>query len=876
MPVKNFEIALMIKIRFMRFVFATVMAFLIFITASFSQVRVPSLPDSLFPTYYHQRVTHFRTLPQTKGDIIFLGNSITDGAEWGELFNDIHIKNRGISGDITAGVLHRLDEITNRKPAKVFLLIGTNDLARKISVDSVVKNILLIADYIKQESPATKLYVQSILPVNTIYGKFPDHTSNGVKITQANEQLKANAEVHRYTFIDLFSSFADTSGKINPSLTNDGLHLKGDGYLLWKHIVYPYLYDLQQPSLLPRPRNIMWGKGYFPLYACKGVKISDTSLNKETKYLQDELTQMGLAVSLTSNLEKKDYAIELKLEKTDAPQNEKEAYRIKVTETKAIVTANSSHGIFNGIQTLLQLARDHVMMDACEITDWPAFSWRGYMVDVGRNYQSMDLLKQQVDMMSKYKLNVFHFHATEDIAWRIQVKQYPQLSAASNMLRNPGEFYSVDDIKELIRYCKERYITFVPEIDMPGHSAAFKRAMKTDMQSDSGLAILKKILKEFCTTYDVPYLHIGADEVKISNKKFLPEIIEYVESLGKRVIGWEPGGNFTNNVIRQLWMDDNGKSSSSSELQFIDSRHLYINHMDPLESVVTIFNRQIGNRDKEDKNMLGAELCLWPDRRVANEEDILRMNAVYPSMLAFAERTWDGGGHAGWVANIGKAGSENAEEFLEFENRLMDQRFENFRNLPFPYAKQSGIVWKLYGPYSNAGKLSEKFDPENKNFDEKKMVPVMEVVGGTIILRHWWYPLIKDVFAEQKENTTWYAKTKIWSDEDGVKDFWIGFNNISRSPATDSPPVGAWDNKNSKVWVNGKLIEPPHWRHGGQKGNSETPLVDEGYEYRQAAKIFLHKGWNDVLIKAPVGTFKGSDWQNPVKWEFTFVEAPAP
>ncbi len=87
-----------------------------------AQTRKPSFPDSLFSTYYHQRVTHFKTLPETKGDIIFVGNSITDGAEWIELFNDKRIKNRGISGDVSIGVINRIDEIINRKPAKVFFV----------------------------------------------------------------------------------------------------------------------------------------------------------------------------------------------------------------------------------------------------------------------------------------------------------------------------------------------------------------------------------------------------------------------------------------------------------------------------------------------------------------------------------------------------------------------------------------------------------------------------------------------------------------------------------------------------------------------------------------------------------------------------------
>ena len=114
-----------------------------------AQVKQPSFPDSLFSTYYHQRVSLFRSLPQTTGDIVFLGNSITDGGEWTEMFADPKVKKRGISGDSTSGVLNRLDEVYNRKPAKVFLLIGVNDLARNMQPDSVAANILWINSYRK-------------------------------------------------------------------------------------------------------------------------------------------------------------------------------------------------------------------------------------------------------------------------------------------------------------------------------------------------------------------------------------------------------------------------------------------------------------------------------------------------------------------------------------------------------------------------------------------------------------------------------------------------------------------------------------------------------------------------------------------------------
>jgi hexosaminidase len=142
---------------------------------------------------------------------------------------------------------------------------------------------------------------------------------------------------------------------------------------------------------------------------------------------------------------------------------------------------------------------------------------------------------------------------------------------------------------------------------------------------------------------------------------------------------------------------------------------------------------------------------------------------------------------------------------------------------------------------------------------------------GQAFFFYWWYPQIKGAMDRPEENTTIYATTRIWRDTVAWKDFWIGFNNLSRSTATDPPPQGAWDERQSAVWVNGTPIPPPLWKHGGQKGNAEIPLTDEGYEYRAPTKVYLKKGWNTVWIKAPVGSFKGRDWQNPVKWMFTCV-----
>ncbi|QNE41948.1 family 20 glycosylhydrolase (plasmid) [Hymenobacter sp. NBH84] len=832
-----------------------------------AQLQPVRLPDGKFPTYYHQRASHFRTLPHTRGDVIFLGNSISDSAEWSELFDDPQVKNRGISGDVSAGVLNRVGEVVARRPAKVFVLIGTNDLAGKVPPDSVVKNITWLADYLRQESPATRLYVQSILPVNDAFGKFAGHVHNGALINQVNEQLRRLATAHGYTYLDLHAGFADATGKLDARYTNDGLHLTGAGYMRWKHLIYPKVYDLQdQLALLPLPQQVQWTAAAFPLYQCRTIVVQQPALLPEAERLKQLLAEKGLLLRVTSQPAPGEAHMALALGPVAADHFPEEAYALAVTDARVQLTANTAHGIFNGLQTLVQLCRDGAFLPGCTIRDWPAFGWRGYMVDVGRNYQPMSLLKQQIDAMARYKLNVFHFHATEDIAWRLQVPGFAQLTAPEHMLRDPGQYYSEAEVQELIGYCRARYITLVPELDMPGHSAAFTRATGTVMQSPAGLTTVKEVLTRFTQTYDVPYLHVGADEVKITNSDFLPQVTGLLHQMGKKTIGWEPGGNLDPATIRQLWMREVERQPGR---QYIDSRHLYLNHMDPLESVVTVFNRRLGDAAAADSSLLGATLCVWNDRRVARPEEVLQHNAVYPALLAFAERSWCGGGYPGWVSTVGQPDSERANAFKAFERRLLDHKALYFRRLPFPYAAQADISWQLLGPYPNKGDLTRAFAPEKPGSKVGK--PAAEVAGGTVVLRHWWSPQVAGALEQPRENTTWYATTRFWSNADTTGYFWIGFNDLSRSYNSASPAAGTWDNRGSAVLLNGQAIAPPAWQHPGQPGHPEVPLQDEGYSYRPPTAAPVRKGWNTVLVKLPVGRFKGSDWQNPVKWMFTFV-----
>jgi hypothetical protein len=474
--------------------------------------------------------------------------------------------------------------------------------------------------------------------------------------------------------------------------------------------------------------------------------------------------------------------------------------------------------------------------------------------------------------MARYKLNVFHFHLTEDIAWRLQIKKFPELTAPEFMKRNKGKFYSVETMRELISYCRQRHITLVPEIDVPGHSGAFKRAMKTDMQSEKGIALVKEIFEEICNSYEIPYLHIGADEVKITNPMFIPELTALIRKHKKQVVAWAPGGNYDDVVIRQLWKEEGDGEVGKKGVQYIDSKFLYISDFDPMNSVVTIFNRRLGEQPFGDSALLGAEFCMWNDRNVTNETELVSRNPVYPSMLAFSERSWQGNGYPGVFFSIGADSVERAKAFRDFETRLLAHKKKYFAHLPFVYVKQTTTRWKLFGPFENKGDLSAAYWPELENRHPTDSTGTIIATGGTIWLRHTHLPKVKAWVPAPKENTTWYAYTQFWSNSDTVL-LWLGTKDLSRSGADATPPKGEWDYTGSKIWVNKNIVPAPAWVFPGRpSGRLEEPILDENFYYRPPVAIKVNRGWNEVLFKLPMGSFDPlADWQVPPKWMFTMI-----
>ena len=208
-----------------------------FLAATLKLFSQSVIDTTYVTTYYQQKVTLFNLLPHTKKDIIFLGDSITDIGEWGEIWGSKAVKNRGISSDNTFGVLARLHEVTKAKPAKVFIMIGVNDIGKNTPDSIIISNYKKIINNIQTSSPATKIIVQSILPTNNNFTAFKNHQNKTQHILSVNMALQQYCTENNIVYVDLYNGFIDSENKLDKKYTNDGLHVNGYGFMKWKEIL---------------------------------------------------------------------------------------------------------------------------------------------------------------------------------------------------------------------------------------------------------------------------------------------------------------------------------------------------------------------------------------------------------------------------------------------------------------------------------------------------------------------------------------------------------------------------------------------------------------------------------------------------------------
>ena len=556
---------------------------------------------------------------------------------------------------------------------------------------------------------------------------------------------------------------------------------------------------------------------------------------------------------------------------------QEEAYHLTVTGKRIILEATTPKGMYWGKQTLEQLKytkNKKTYLPQCEITDWPAFRIRGFMHDVGRSYIPVEELKREISLLSRYKINVFHWHLTENQAWRLECKKYPQLNAPENMEREKGKYYTLEEARQLVEFCKQHQVLLIPEIDMPGHSAAFERTFKTDMQSEKGTQILKDIIDEVCATFDVPYLHIGTDEVQFTNPDFVPMMVKYIRDKGKKVISYNPGWNYKPGEIdmTQLW---SYRGKAQKGIPAIDCRYHYANHFDTYADLVAMFNSRIYNQPEGSDDLAGSIVAFWNDRYIDNTPQLLAENNFYPYMLTLAERAWRGGGNCyfdGKGTLLWEDEPEQLAAFKEFEDRLLWQKNTWLKEVPFPYVRQTQSEWQITDAFPNGGDLNKVFPPEEKEDSvyqyEGKTYKTRKIIGNGIYLRHVWGTLVPGFYANPQENHTAYATRWIYSPKERKTKLALEFQNYSRSESDLAPRQGTWDYKCSRAWLNGQEIMPPVWKNTNTERSNEITLKNENYMSRPAIDITLKKGWNKLMLKLPVGKFSSKETRL-VKWMFT-------
>ena len=516
--------------------------------------------------------------------------------------------------------------------------------------------------------------------------------------------------------------------------------------------------------------------------------------------------------------------------------NGEEAYRLSVGRNGIRIDAVTEKGLWNARQTLAQLTQDgHI--PCCTITDWPSFRVRGWMMDVGRTYISLKELYREVDALSRFKLNVFHLHLTENEAWRMESLRYPQLNALETMTRQAGLYYTQKELRALDAYCRERGVTLVPELDMPGHSAAFERAFGFGMQTPKGLAVVKELLEELMRVFSSEYIHIGTDEVRFTMPEFVPEVVAFVRSKGRKAVSWNPGWNYAPGEIdaTQLW---SYRGKAQRGIPAVDCRLHYINHFDLFGDIIGLHTSRIYDADEGSPDLAGSIIALWNDRYVPDEQAIIQENNLYVSALALADRAWRGGGYQ-YFNDFGTILPESGparEDFLDFEERMLPY----LDNLSTRYVQQGNARWALSPVYDNGGDLEAVFPPEEGEWETERVLS-----GSGFYLRHVWGPsIVAGVYPQPQPNSTVYARSRLWSDAEQTVGLLFETQNHSRSEHDAPDPQGAWDYRHSRLWLNGEELLPP------------------------AGTVMLRKGWNTVLVKLPVGAFSTPETRL-VKWMFT-------
>lgn len=452
-------------------------------------------------------------------------------------------------------------------------------------------------------------------------------------------------------------------------------------------------------KITPYPNTVITKPGIFSFEDGVKILVEDSSLKPSIELFKNKLEDLG--ISGPSNA-KNTLVVELK----SSENNNSEAYSLKIESHKIVLTAQSPSGIFYGLMTLWQGAKlsGNKSVPCGEIADEPRFEYRGFMLDESRHFFGKEKVEQLIDLMSVLKLNTFHWHLTDATGWRIEIKQFPKLTTIGGIGNNtdpnaPARYYTQEEIKQIVAYAEERFITIIPEIDMPGHATAANKAYPEysgggseahpeftfNPGKEETYGYLTAILKEVSQLFPSKYIHLGGDEVHFGNENwakdnditalmkreklnsltevehyFMRRMADSIALMDKKIAGWDEvigSGIPKENLLVYWWRHDKPETLKTSldgkyDIVLCPRIPLYFDFVQheshengrkwdgaygTIEAVYRYPDSTHTFNKEETRLIKGIQGNLWSER-IKTDEWVDFM--AFPRMIALSESAW--------------------------------------------------------------------------------------------------------------------------------------------------------------------------------------------------------------------------------------------
>ncbi len=454
--------------------------------------------------------------------------------------------------------------------------------------------------------------------------------------------------------------------------------------------------DLAKQVVFPRPASVTTGGDAFEFGKDTKVNVSGSAdARRVAEYFAANMRPAtGFELSVAEV--QKAPSSGIYFEQTAGDSANTEAYQLVITPELVTVRASGAAGLFYGVQTIRQLLPDAIESESVQqgpwevatgtVTDQPTYGFRGAMLDVARHFFTVDEVKQYIDQLSFYKMNILHLHLSDDQGWRIEIKSWPNLTTHGGTTQvggGKGGFYSQEQYKDIVKYAADHFVTIIPEFDSPGHTNAALSSypelncsgkapeLYTGINVGFSTLCVKKditykfiddVVKELAEITPGPYIHVGGDESHATKKEdyliHVGKIQDIVLSHGKKMIGWEEisQSKLKPGVITQFWSNvEHGKAAASQGSKIIMSpaKKLYVDMK--YDSTTKLGQKWAAYIEVDDAynwdpatyaegitkdNILGIESPLWTEK-VTTMDEIEYM--VFPRMVGYSEIAWSSG-----------------------------------------------------------------------------------------------------------------------------------------------------------------------------------------------------------------------------------------